>query len=353
MAKDPIEGQVVETREAAERLSKILGCSGAHQMEGGWGPCPSHEHLLVLIRRGAPGYRRWLAKRNMKNKKSLASEDQKGVAIVGIIDQGAADAVYRDDGGVSADDYHVTVAFLGKMDTVDVSADDLVTVVQRVAKRFGEIEGEFTHSTYMGEKDDVLAYEIKSTELHHLHDVLTGALDTYDVKWSNRFLYRPHVSVGKYRGRKMPMREGPLKKSIPLRISALEIWFGRERTLVPLGGPDVSRERFVVGDDGKFIPMEDCSSCDDTTEVKQFSVDAKALRKRKRVNNRRTFRDRGAAEDYAAQIGCEGAHEVGDGVWAPCIDDYTLQWANPKPERAGHRRRTVLDLNGRESGGTV
>lgn len=57
MAKDPIAGQTVASREAAEKLAKLIGCSGAHETEDGWHPCRSQEDLMTLIRRGSAGLR--------------------------------------------------------------------------------------------------------------------------------------------------------------------------------------------------------------------------------------------------------------------------------------------------------
>ncbi len=67
---DPIEGETVATRIAAEKLSRMLGCQGAHRQGDAWGPCESQEALMVLIRRGAKGYRNW----QKRQKKSACCE---------------------------------------------------------------------------------------------------------------------------------------------------------------------------------------------------------------------------------------------------------------------------------------
>jgi hypothetical protein len=40
----PIYADEYEAREAASKL----GCEGAHQMDGGWAPCSSHEDAINL-----------------------------------------------------------------------------------------------------------------------------------------------------------------------------------------------------------------------------------------------------------------------------------------------------------------
>lgn len=74
MAKDPLEGQTVATREAAERLSGFLGCSGAHKVGDAWGPCESQEDLKRLIRMGNPAFREW-----KKRQKEGTSRQKKGL----------------------------------------------------------------------------------------------------------------------------------------------------------------------------------------------------------------------------------------------------------------------------------
>ena len=70
MAKDPLTDQTVPTKEMAEQLSRILGCSGAHKIgEGEWGPCESPRDLMKLIELGNPAFRDW--KKQQRNKKSV------------------------------------------------------------------------------------------------------------------------------------------------------------------------------------------------------------------------------------------------------------------------------------------
>jgi hypothetical protein len=67
MAKDPILEQTVPTKELAEQLSEILGCSGAHRVsEDAWGPCESSRDLQKLIELGNPAFREWKKKQRGK-----------------------------------------------------------------------------------------------------------------------------------------------------------------------------------------------------------------------------------------------------------------------------------------------
>jgi len=71
MAKDPLEGQTVPTKEMAEKISKILGCSGAHRVGDFWGPCESEKDLQKLIELGNPEFREW------KKRQSSTKSDPK------------------------------------------------------------------------------------------------------------------------------------------------------------------------------------------------------------------------------------------------------------------------------------
>ena len=67
MAKDPLEGQTVPTKEMAENLSDILGCTGAHKVgDDAWGPCESAEDLQQLIKLGNPAFREWKEQQGKK-----------------------------------------------------------------------------------------------------------------------------------------------------------------------------------------------------------------------------------------------------------------------------------------------
>lgn len=68
MAKDILDDQTVPTRELAEKLSEILGCSGAHRVGDAWGACESSEDLKRLIRMGNPAFREWKKRQGTKSR---------------------------------------------------------------------------------------------------------------------------------------------------------------------------------------------------------------------------------------------------------------------------------------------
>jgi len=342
-SRDPILDQSVDSRETAERTARQIGCEGAHRKpDGTWGPCPSEDDLMVLINRGAAGYRRWRSKQLLRQK-TVAEENKSGVAVVALPDMSAREQIVRPDGGMPVDELHVTLAYLGRTSTVNVTEADLIEYMRPVAARFGAFDALYSHVSHLGEKKNALVYELKSKGLHDIHDATVDMFNTYDVNWSDRYLYRPHTTIGWYDG-KVPVKEGPLKPKVPVRIAALAVWFGERRTVLPLG-MNVKRTRFIKNADGE-IEEAKCDDCYDPRQVvPQFSVDLS------HKGTKRTFRTRKAAENYAAQIGCEGAHKVG-GAWAPCLSEEDLRWANPRPERAGQKRRTNLSTEGTPFGGT-
>ena len=51
--KDPIADQTLPTKESAENVSKLLGCSGAHKKGDFWGPCESEKDLMKTLGSGS------------------------------------------------------------------------------------------------------------------------------------------------------------------------------------------------------------------------------------------------------------------------------------------------------------
>lgn len=68
MPKDPIDGSTLPTQAAAKKISKILGCKGAHKVGDEWAPCPSRADLDYLIKHGSAKYREWVKHRRVVEK---------------------------------------------------------------------------------------------------------------------------------------------------------------------------------------------------------------------------------------------------------------------------------------------
>jgi len=91
MSKDPLEGQTVPTKKMAEKLSAMLGCSGAHRVGESWGPCESRKDLDKLIELGNPEFREWKKKQRGKekaqpnsNQKTFSTEELASREAVGL-----------------------------------------------------------------------------------------------------------------------------------------------------------------------------------------------------------------------------------------------------------------------------
>jgi hypothetical protein len=48
----------LRSRADGARTAALIGCEGAHEVDGGWAPCESADALRVLIRYGVRSYRR-------------------------------------------------------------------------------------------------------------------------------------------------------------------------------------------------------------------------------------------------------------------------------------------------------
>ena len=66
VAKNPLEGQTVPSKAIAEKLSEMLGCSGAHKVGDAWGPCESEKDFNKLLELGNPEFREWKKRQSEK-----------------------------------------------------------------------------------------------------------------------------------------------------------------------------------------------------------------------------------------------------------------------------------------------
>lgn len=58
MKDDTLINQALSTQRAAERVAKLMGCSGAHRTAEGWFPCESPRKLRALLTGGVASYRK-------------------------------------------------------------------------------------------------------------------------------------------------------------------------------------------------------------------------------------------------------------------------------------------------------
>lgn len=61
-------------RAGALRLARRIGCEGAHEIDGGWAPCPTPEALRITIREGRTGFEAWRAEQDRPAEKSVRAE---------------------------------------------------------------------------------------------------------------------------------------------------------------------------------------------------------------------------------------------------------------------------------------
>jgi len=67
----PEEVAPLDSRQAAERAAKLLGCEGAHKWNDGWHPCESHEAMQTLLNEGIAAYRELSDRRKKQEGKAF------------------------------------------------------------------------------------------------------------------------------------------------------------------------------------------------------------------------------------------------------------------------------------------
>lgn len=160
------------------------------------------------------------------------------------------------DGGVSADDLHITVAYLGKTDQVDAEA--LRTAAETAAARSpitGKVAGigRFTG----GDRGDVLVALYDSAGLEQLRRDLDDALATAGLQRPRDHGYTPHLTLGYLD----PGDDSPITRIEPaeLNFEEMVVAHGEERTSVPLTGPpqqDAPPSKASTPQDGQQLPTQ-------------------------------------------------------------------------------------------------
>ena len=145
-----------------------------------------------------------------------------------------------------ADDLHVTL--LVGQDQDRATIDAVMTAAERVARRTPAVPVDFTHGDTMGPKDERVVTLLPGdpAPVATLRARLAEALDQAGVAWSDKWSYRPHMTISEpvNRDRAPWTLEG---RGIPFTATAVGVWHnGRLVTEFPLDGG---------GQIGKSMPL--------------------------------------------------------------------------------------------------
>lgn len=149
------------------------------------------------------------------------------------------------DGGLPADEMHVTVAYLG--DTADVDGDVLREVVAELAERqpfTAQISG---HARFTGGDKDVIVALVDSADLEDLRRDTLDALYERGIEPPRDHGYTAHLTVTYLD----PDEPSPLDRieALPAEFTVLAAVHGTDRTDCPLEHPIAApaREAFAAG----------------------------------------------------------------------------------------------------------
>lgn len=100
--------------------------------------------------------------------------------------------------GLPPEDLHITLAFLGPAEEIpDIVHGDIVDVIADLAERWPPLEVEATHVAHLGPPDEpaAVALEFPTPILHEFRADLVAALDAAGIEYSNRYAFRPHMTL--------------------------------------------------------------------------------------------------------------------------------------------------------------
>lgn len=176
------------------------------------------------------------------------------IALIPDTDQAAELAV---SDGLPADELHVTLAYLGPADELD--DDTRSVIVSQTSKAMevldGPIVAEFGHISHLGPTDEpaAVAYELTAPELHRFRETLVSALRIAGVEPSNRYAFRPHMTVTYLdrdsAGDQYP--EGPVSEPVRLEMTKIMIRFGSDHEdILTVGSSDLLPVTAAAGGSG-------------------------------------------------------------------------------------------------------
>lgn len=150
--------------------------------------------------------------------------------------------------GLPADDLHITLAFLGPADEIDelTRAQTVQLVSDFVDGWRSPVRATFGHLSHFGPPDEpaAVAYELTSPGAHRFRAELVELLDVDDVYFSNRYAFRPHMTIT-YVERSAAESQwpaGPVEQPLTLDLTKVVVRFGADSEDIVTLGADRSYE---------------------------------------------------------------------------------------------------------------
>lgn len=213
----------------------------------------AHKALADLIERDS-GRIAALEKKEVDPPEQPAHDFSDGVMVAVYPDTGAADAVYGHiagpDDNVAKKDLHVTLAFLGSKDEVDIDPDEIVKAVTGAVEGIPVLHGEIGGIGQFPDTGDGAPTwaPVDVPGLGMLREQIVAALGDDDVKSDHGFT--PHMTLGYDIGIIDPV------PPTPVTFSSVRVVYGTETYDVALGQgglPPDGSGKF----DGKSLDMDE------------------------------------------------------------------------------------------------
>lgn len=156
-------------------------------------------------------------------------------AMIAVVPDHVALQRFAVPDGLPPTDLHVTLAFLGPADDVpDIARVEIRAAMAELAGAWGPVTATAGHIAHISNPDDgavAVAYDLTAPGLHDLRAELVGVLSDLGVDWSNRYAFRPHLTIT-YLATSDPALadwpEGPVDQPIVITLDHLQVRFGSD-----------------------------------------------------------------------------------------------------------------------------
>jgi hypothetical protein len=360
MSKDPLEGQTVPTKKMAEKLSAMLGCSGAHRVGDFWGPCESRKDLDKLIELGNPEFREWKKRQNSTksdpktpakpserirgsrtNKPGSASGSRGGIKLSASVEKSLKNKVKEHNEKMEKADKEDRKVTLGMLKAVWRRGAGAFSATHRPGMgrqqwSMGRVNaflklvssGKPSNPKYTTDNDLLPKKHPRKTKKKSAEEFVESkaANDSFKptsgmvasakrgLEWRKEF-NRGGTPVGVARARDIANGKN-LSESTVLRMHS---FFSRHAVDAQAEGWNSGEKGFPSA--GRVAhELWGGNSGRSWSKSKRDKIMRERKEKAQPNSNEKTFSSEELASREAVRLGCFGAHRVRQGVWLPCAN---------------------------------